>query len=163
MNTTPFLHTIPSPIGALTIGGSTDAVCFVAFDMPPHEEMAIVPEALKLAAEQLIAYFSGELRVFSVPLLPEGTPFQQTVWKQLIQIPYGRISNYRTIAQQLGDTNKVRAVGGANGRNPVAIIVPCHRVIGSDASLTGYAGGLWRKQWLLEHEQKLAGGVQLLF
>ncbi len=108
---------------------------------------------LRDAREQLSAYFAGELRVFTLPLHPRGTPFQRSVWKVLEAIPYGTTTTYGAIARTLGDPNACRAVGAANGRNPISVVVPCHRVIGQDGSLTGYAGGLAMKRALLELEQ----------
>jgi methylated-DNA-[protein]-cysteine S-methyltransferase len=106
---------------------------------------------------QLDAYFAGELVAFDVPLAVHGTEFQKRVWDQLVQIPYGETISYSELARRLGDLKLVRAVGLANGRNPISIIVPCHRVIGADGSLVGYGGGLERKQWLLEHEEVTSG------
>ena len=110
--------------------------------------------------EQLDAYFAGELETFDVPLALHGTPFQRRVWEQLTRIPFGETISYSDLARRLGDPKLVRAVGLANGRNPVSIIVPCHRVIGADGSIVGYGGGLERKQWLLEHEA-VASGLRL--
>jgi methylated-DNA-[protein]-cysteine S-methyltransferase len=107
--------------------------------------------------EQLDAYFAGELQDFDVPLALHGTAFQLRVWEQLAQIPFGETISYSELARRLGDPKLVRAVGLANGRNPVSIIIPCHRVIGADGSLVGYGGGLERKQWLLEHEEVSSG------
>jgi len=106
------------------------------------------------AANELLAYFAGNLRVFTVPLDMQGTDFQLRVWNELLKIPYGETRSYAQIAEAVGRPKAVRAVGAANGSNPLAIIVPCHRVIGADGSLTGYAGGVARKRWLLEHEGK---------
>lgn len=104
------------------------------------------------AVEQLKAYFSGKLRSFDIQTDLEGTSFQQKVWKELRNIPFGKTISYLELSKRLGDVKAIRAVASANGRNPLWIIIPCHRVIGSDGSLTGYAGGLYRKKWLLEHE-----------
>ncbi|MDE0078502.1 MAG: methylated-DNA--[protein]-cysteine S-methyltransferase [Caldilineaceae bacterium] len=103
---------------------------------------------------QLDAYFAGDLRCFDLPLGLEGTPFQRQVWQQLLSVGYGQTASYQDIAVAIDNPKAVRAVGAANGRNPVAIIVPCHRIIGSGgrAKLTGYGGGVWRKEWLLRHE-----------
>ncbi len=111
----------------------------------------------------MIQYFNGELRQFELPLHQPGTPFQQDVWNLLATIPYGKTISYMDLAKKTGDTKATRAVANANGKNNIAIIIPCHRVIGSNKELTGYAGGLWRKKWLLEHEAKIAHGVQTLF
>lgn len=113
--------------------------------------------------EQLIQYFHGERRVFELVINQEGTAFQKQVWNELSSIPYGRTISYLELAIKTGDPKATRAVANANGRNNVAIIVPCHRVIGSDKTLVGYGGGLWRKKWLLELEMKIAHGVQTLF
>lgn len=112
---------------------------------------------------QLDGYFEGTLKDFSLPINQPGTVFQLEVWKELNRIPYGKTISYLQLSKNLGNTRAIRAAGTANGKNNVAILVPCHRVIGSDGSLTGYSGGLWRKQWLLEHEAKFSNGVQTLF
>lgn len=113
--------------------------------------------------EQLIQYFNGQRRIFELPLSQEGTPFQQEVWNELLTIPYAKTISYIQLAIRTGDPKATRAVASANGKNNIAIIVPCHRVIGSNGQLIGYGGGLWRKKWLLEHEMKVAYGVQTLF
>jgi methylated-DNA-[protein]-cysteine S-methyltransferase len=107
--------------------------------------------------EQLDAYFAGELDRFDLPLAVHGTDFQKRVWDQLVQIPFGETISYSELARRMGDPKLVRAVGTANGRNPISIIIPCHRVIGADGSLVGYGGGLERKKWLLEHEEVTSG------
>lgn len=114
---------------------------------------------LQHAAAQLAEYFAGSRQHFDLPLAARGTAFQQQVWQQLIRVPYGHTQSYGELALLLGNKNAMRAVGAANGRNPIAIIVPCHRVIGADGKLTGYAGGLNRKVWLLQHEQRIANAV----
>lgn len=112
----------------------------------------IIPEILEDGVRQLEEYFNGERTDFSLNLNPQGTDFQKRVWNALLAIPYGKTSSYLQLSKDLGDVKAIRAVANANGKNPLWIIVPCHRVIGSDGSLTGYAGGLHRKQWLIEHE-----------
>jgi methylated-DNA-[protein]-cysteine S-methyltransferase len=112
---------------------------------------------------QLDEYFEGSRKDFDFPFRQKGTPFQLGVWDELLNIPYGKTISYLQLSQRLGNVKAIRAVGTANGRNNLPIVVPCHRVIGSNGSLTGYGGGLWRKQWLLEHENKYAHGVALLF
>ncbi|MCK0178722.1 methylated-DNA--[protein]-cysteine S-methyltransferase [Flavobacteriaceae bacterium S0862] len=112
----------------------------------------IIPEVSEDAVRQLEEYFNGERTDFSLKLNPQGTDFQKRVWKALLTIPYGKTTSYLQLSKDLRDVKAIRAVANANGKNPLWIIVPCHRVIGSDGSLTGYAGGLHRKQWLLEHE-----------
>jgi len=118
-----------------------------------------------LCKQQLTEYFAGQRQVFTVPLDPQGTPFQQSVWGCLTQIPFGTVKSYGEIAKQLHNPKASQAVGGANGRNPITLIVPCHRVIGADGSLTGYAGGIERKLWLLNHEgfelKKTNGHIKL--
>jgi methylated-DNA-[protein]-cysteine S-methyltransferase len=112
---------------------------------------------------QLREYFSGERTKFDLPLQQEGTPFQQTVWAALTTIPYGKKISYLELSKMIGNVKAIRAAGTANGNNLIPIIVPCHRVIGSNGDLTGYSGDLWRKKWLLELEAKFANGVQTLF
>lgn len=102
----------------------------------------------------------GTRKVFDLPFLPEGTTFQKSVWDKLNNIPYGKTTSYLRIAQQLNNVKAIRAVGTSNGKNPIAIVIPCHRVIGSNGTLTGYAGGLWRKDWLLKHEQQFGSNVK---
>ena len=109
-------------------------------------------ELTQRCQQQLNEYFAGQRRVFDLPLEPQGTPFQRSIWVCLLRIPFGQTASYRAIAEMANNRQAVRAVGAANGKNPIGIIVPCHRVIGSDGTLTGYAGGLERKAWLLEHE-----------
>ncbi len=118
---------------------------------------------LIICIEQLIQYFNGQRRQFELPLNQPGTPFQQSVWNELQQIPFGKTISYLDLAKRIGDPRATRAVASANGKNHIAIIVPCHRVIGSNRELVGYAGGLWRKKWLLEMEAKVAFGIQTLF
>jgi methylated-DNA-[protein]-cysteine S-methyltransferase len=111
-----------------------------------------IPSELKEAAIQLQEYFEGKRTHFTFLLHPSGTEFQKKVWQELLNIPFGKTCSYLELSKKLGDVKAIRAVAAANGKNPLWIVVPCHRVIGSDGSLTGYAGGLWRKKWLLEHE-----------
>lgn len=111
-----------------------------------------IPECLQDCVTQLDEYFQGERTEFDLKLNPKGTDFQQSVWKELNNIPFGKIRTYMEQTKQIGDPKAIRAVASANGKNPIWIVIPCHRVIGSDGSLTGYAGGIWRKKWLLEHE-----------
>jgi methylated-DNA-[protein]-cysteine S-methyltransferase len=118
---------------------------------------------LKKCTRQFDEYFSGKRKIFELPIRQDGTEFQQKVWSELIRIPYGKTISYLQLAQRLGDVKSIRAAGSANGRNKLNIIVPCHRVIGSDGSLVGYGGGLHRKRWLLDLENKYANGVSLLF
>jgi len=155
-----------SPLGWIRIAADENCVTEVAFndnlEHPPAVPAVLLP--LQLACmEQLIQYFQGERRAFDLPLGQAGTVFQQDVWNLLTAIPFAKTISYLELAVRVGDSKATRAVANANGRNNIAVIVPCHRVIGSNGELTGYAGGLWRKKWLLEHERKLAYGVQTLF
>ena len=150
-------HTIyyETEIGTLAITGSVAGIRAIIFvDTPPakHEAGDDLPDPVTNCITQLTEYFKGERSEFTVKLDMQGTNFQQRVWRQLLTIPYGRTTTYGNIAQQIGDPKAAQAVGAANGQNPIPIIVPCHRVIGSDGDLVGYGGGLWRKKWLLAHE-----------
>jgi len=147
-----------TPVGWLELLASADALLRIQFlDRKPEtaKEVESGDSILDKTARQLTEYFEGERKAFSVPLEPEGSDFQQKVWEQLQQIPYGTTISYGTLAQRLGNANKVRAAGRANGQNPIPIIVPCHRVIGADDSLVGYAGGIERKRYLLKLEGAL--------
>ena len=161
-----------SPIGILQIKNSGNAIIELSFT--DKLEKAITGETGLVSAEpvspvlkkciaQLDGYFAGKLFDFDLNLAQEGTAFQQQVWSELIKIRYGRTSSYLALSKSIGNEKAIRAAGTANGKNNIAIIVPCHRVIGSNGSLVGYGGGLWRKHWLLEHEAKYANGVQTLF
>lgn len=150
---------VPSPIGLLHVTATDDAVVAIAFDgQQPEGTPADGPHVvLDAAAEQLTEYFAGQRTEFDLPLEPRGTPFQRAAWQALLTIPYGRTVSYGEQALRLGDPRKARAVGAANGQNPIPIVVPCHRVIGSTGKLTGFGGGLSTKAWLLEHEQAVLG------
>lgn len=160
---TPTYHTtIPSPLGDLLLTGNGQALTGVY--LTPHRHGPTVgvewvrDEApFAEARRQLAEYFAGTRREFDLPLAPSGTAFQQQVWTALRTVPYARTASYGDIARAIGNPRGVRAVGLANGRNPLSIVVPCHRVIGSDGSLTGYGGGVERKQWLLAHEARRGG------
>jgi methylated-DNA-[protein]-cysteine S-methyltransferase len=145
---------INSPLGYTKISGDSDCISSVSIINTPEELSEIIPELLLECVTQLRAYFKNESKTFDLKLNPEGTVFQKKVWKQLKTIPYGKTISYLQLSKQLGDVKAIRAVANANGKNPLWIIVPCHRVIGSDGNLTGYAGGLHRKQWLLNHESE---------
>jgi len=143
---------IKTPLGTALIEGDHSGIAKVSVldqDIEPTEE---VPEDLKDCVVQMEEYFRGERTEFALKLNPEGSEFQKRVWDELLKIPFGKRSTYMKLTLRLGSEKAIRAVAGANGKNPIWIIIPCHRVIGSDGSLTGYAGGLWRKKWLLEHE-----------
>lgn len=135
------------------MGDETGVSVISCLDVPDNQlTQTTLPDPVRRAAEQLRDYFAGSRQPFDFPLNPIGTPFQQTVWQALLRVPFGTTLSYMALTRQLGNERAIRAVAAANGRNPLWIVVPCHRIIGSDGSLTGYAGGLWRKQWLLEHE-----------
>ncbi len=143
---------IQSPIGPARITGDADGVSVISVCNEPVECSDEIPAVLTEAVFQLREYFAGSRTDFTFRINPEGTAFQRNVWRELLQIPFGKTVSYLELAKKLGDVKAIRAVASANGKNPLWIVVPCHRVIGTDGSLTGYAGGLWRKKWLLEHE-----------
>ncbi|WP_282134803.1 methylated-DNA--[protein]-cysteine S-methyltransferase [Seonamhaeicola maritimus] len=143
---------VNSPLGYTKIVGNVDGISSVIVLNSEEKITDIIPEILEDCTIQLKEYFEGTRKEFSLKLNPLGTNFQMKVWKHLEQIPYGKSISYLELSKQLGDPKAIRAVANANGKNPLWIIVPCHRVIGSDGSLTGYAGGLHRKQWLINHE-----------
>ena len=143
---------INSPLGFTKIIGDIDGVVSITILNSEEKITDIIPLELEDCVFQLQEYFDGKRIVFDIKLNPEGTDFQKKVWNQLLEIPYGKTLSYLELSKQLGDVKAIRAVAKANAKNPIWIIIPCHRVIGSDGSLTGYAGGLNRKQWLLEHE-----------
>jgi len=146
---------INSPIGSIIIEGTMDAISRIEFTIF-QEEKIHSSELHAKCIKQLNEYFEGNRKDFNFPIDQEGTPFQQEVWKALLTIPYGQTISYIQLAKQLGDEKAVRAVGGANGKNKIAIVVPCHRVIGNNNTLTGYAGGLEKKKWLLQHEHNFS-------
>jgi methylated-DNA-[protein]-cysteine S-methyltransferase len=166
---------LPSPLGELRLAADDDGLRGVYFPIHRHDpELEGVPiveldataagggtggalAILRAAAAQLSEYFAGQRRVFELPLRPAGTEFQQRVWMQLREIPFAVTRSYGELAVAVGNRNASRAVGAANGKNPISIIVPCHRVIGADGSLTGFGGGEPAKRWLLDHEARVAG------
>jgi methylated-DNA-[protein]-cysteine S-methyltransferase len=163
---------LPSPIGDLTVVADDGAITHLLMDAAPYrpdgadglgEPGDPAEEPFAAAAVQLAAYFAGVLTQFDLPLAPRGDDFHQRVWALLREIPYGETRSYGDLARVLGDRNLAQAVGTANGRNPIAVVVPCHRVIGSDGSLVGYAGGLDRKRFLLALEEPPADEVGRLF
>jgi O-6-methylguanine DNA methyltransferase len=161
------LDTIDSPLGPLLAVADGEAIRALEFVKPGGaiRQLEALQAALGATLErgthpllerlrsQLAEYFDGRRRVFDVPLRFAGTPFQERVWNRLLTIPYGEVRSYLDLARDLGDVKAVRAVGGANGSNPISILVPCHRVIGADGSIVGYGGGLDRKEWLLALER----------
>ncbi|RCT53701.1 methylated-DNA--[protein]-cysteine S-methyltransferase [Winogradskyella sp. KYW1333] len=142
---------IETPIGFAKIIGDKNGISSVTLTSKKVKSDSIPYELLDCVI-QLKAYFKEDLQSFNLNINPEGTAFQKSVWKQLQTIPYGKTISYLELSKQLGDVKAIRAVANANGENPLWVIIPCHRVIGSDESLTGYAGGLCRKQWLINHE-----------
>lgn len=155
---TTYTATMSSPVGDIALVGDGEALS--GLFMPQHRHRPPLPEhavrddaAFAAAREQLAAYFAGERTDFDLPVAATGTPFQHEVWHALTEIPYGTTWSYGDLAQRIGKPAAVRAVGLANGRNPVSIVVPCHRVVGADGSLTGYGGGLDRKRFLLDLER----------
>lgn len=160
-----FTARLETPIGPLEAVSDRGAILAVSFaggtgrarrrgaGREAGTQVVSRPPVLEACLRQLEAYFRGERRSFDVPLRLEGTPFQRRVWQALLRVPFGRTTTYGELAAALGNPRAGRAVGGANHRNPVSIIVPCHRVVGGDGGLVGYGGGLWRKEWLLRHER----------
>lgn len=150
---------IQTPLGIAKLEGDSHGLSAVSvLDSDTTVVTEIIPEVLEDAVYQLREYFNGNRKEFDLNLNPQGTDFQQRVWKGLLDIPYGKTRSYLQLSKTLGDVKAIRAVAAANGKNPLWIIVPCHRVIGSDGSLTGYAGGLHRKKWLIEHESPVKQG-----
>ncbi|MGH8162636.1 MAG: methylated-DNA--[protein]-cysteine S-methyltransferase [Gammaproteobacteria bacterium] len=154
-----FYMEMPSPIGRLTLTANEKALTGIYFEgeqVPPADGRENRPShsALKTARRQLEEYFASRRRSFDIPLAPEGTAFRRRVWKALERIPYGETRSYGDIARSIRNPKAARAVGAANGANPIPIVVPCHRVIGADGTLTGYGGGLWRKGMLLALERQ---------
>ncbi|MCU6602307.1 methylated-DNA--[protein]-cysteine S-methyltransferase [Peribacillus frigoritolerans] len=145
-----------SPIGVIEISGTNDAIRSIMFaerDIKINIMQEHTPQVLAECFSQLDEYFKGERREFTFPYTLEGTTFQKNVWNALTGILYANTGSYKDIAVSIGNEKAIRAVGSANGRNKLSIVIPCHRIIGSNGKLTGYAGGLWRKEWLLQHER----------
>lgn len=151
---------INSPLGITKIVGDENGISKISVH-DDGEVSSIIPSVLQEAVQQLHDYFLSKRNTFDFKLNPQGTEFQQKVWQELLKIPFGKTISYLDLSKKLGDVKAIRAVASANGKNPLWIVVPCHRVIGTDGSLTGYAGGLIRKKWLLEHES--ASTQQSLF
>ncbi len=161
-----------SPVGILEIRSSGSAISEVLFANSwkgakiNESELSFVKSRstiIKSCIKQLDEYFAGTRKEFTIHISQVGTDFQQSVWKELNKIPYGRTISYHELSKRIGNVKAIRAVGTANGNNSICIIIPCHRVIGINGDLVGYGGDLWRKKWLLEHEGKIANGVQTLF
>jgi methylated-DNA-[protein]-cysteine S-methyltransferase len=143
-----------SEIGTLKIMGTEKGITFVGFVNEVPTESPEVHSCIKECMDQIDDYFKGNRKQFDLKLDPHGTDFQKQVWDQLMKVPYGVTSSYKDIATAIGNEKAIRAVGSANGKNDIVIIIPCHRIIGSDGTLVGYGSGLDRKQWLLDHEAK---------
>jgi methylated-DNA-[protein]-cysteine S-methyltransferase len=148
---------IKTPLGIAKIVGDENGISLISI-LDEGVVSSNIPTILQEAVSQLNDYFDGKRTDFTFKLNPSGTDFQQKVWRGLLEIPFGKTMSYLELSKKLGDAKAIRAVASANGKNPLWIVVPCHRVIGTDGSLTGYAGGLWRKKWLLEHENPTAQG-----
>jgi methylated-DNA-[protein]-cysteine S-methyltransferase len=156
--------TMPSPLGVLRLYAHADELVGVHLpDQPAPDAKHFASPVLSATALQLAEYFAGRRRVFDLPLAPRGTGFQALVWRALVAIPFGETRSYGALARAIGRPAASRAVGAANGKNPIAIIVPCHRVIGASGDLTGYAGGLATKKWLLDHEARFTPAAQTSF
>ena len=156
-----FFSEVESPVGQLLLLG--DGSALKGLYMTEQKHRPPLPEGcqrsdkpFRAIREQLRAYFAGKLQDFDVRLAGEGSPFQEQVWRALLEIPFGETESYGSLARRIGNDKASRAVGLANGRNPIGIIVPCHRVVGANGSLTGYGGGVARKRWLLDHERRFA-------
>ncbi len=165
-----YYDSMDSPVGKLVIESDGDAIVSIHIklndenlqDLTSNSAGLHLPACLASCKMQLAEYFEGSREQFDLPLSPKGTPFQKRVWTELQSIPFGQTISYLELARRLGDPKVIRASGTANGKNPIAIIIPCHRVIGSNGDLVGYAGGLTNKRWLLSHESKYAGGISQL-
>lgn len=154
-----------SPVGLLKIAGTEQYINEISFidDKNAVARAAQSNALLHQCVEELIEYFSGRRVSFDIPVYQEGTNFQNKVWGELLNVNFGKTISYLQLAKRLGDPNCIRAAASGNAKNQICILVPCHRVIGSNQSLVGYVGGLWRKKWLLDHENRIANGVQTLF
>lgn len=162
--TAVYRTTYQSPLGLLVFTANAEAVLSIEFTenaLPAIVETLALPACLEQALQQVSEYLAGTRLLFNFPVQVAGTPFQQQVWQLLQAIPFGQTVSYHSLALQLNNPGAIRAIGAANGKNKLAIVWPCHRVIGSNGQLVGYAGGLWRKQWLLQHERTIAGTQQL--
>lgn len=143
-----------SEIGLLEVVGNEKGILTIIFGADEFETDRNLPALMAECLQQLTEYFKGQRQAFSVPLILEGTAFQKAVWRQLQKIPFGQTASYGDVARAVGRPKAFRAVGNANNKNPIPLIIPCHRVIGSDGKLVGFGGGIWRKEWLLDHEKR---------
>ncbi len=149
---------LPTPIGTIAVSATPAGIVAVRYSQTTGQPSSDQPACLRQALDELAAYFAGNLTAFTVPLKPAGTPFQQKVWAAVAAVPFGHTVSYRDLAAAAGVPRAARAVGAANAHNPINIIIPCHRVVGADGSLTGYSGGIEKKHWLLDHEQRVLVG-----
>lgn len=162
--TNQFATYLATPVGPLVITGTTSFITSVRFTGEIQKHLDVIPDLLVQCKKELEEYFLGVRRLFTVPLQATGTAFEQEVWEQLQRVPFGTTLSYAEVAKRISkNTGASRAVGHAIAKNPIVIIIPCHRVIGKDRKLVGYAGGLWRKDWLLQHEAKISGKALSLF
>lgn len=145
-----------SPLGQIELTGTKEGIISIMF-CEDGEQTKDIPVVLAECYQQIDEYFQGKRQSFSIKYVLNGTEFQSKVWAELAKIPYGETVSYKNIAEAIGNVKAIRAVGNANGKNTLNIVIPCHRVIGANGSLTGYGGGLWRKEWLINHEQKNMG------
>ena len=164
-STTTIYH---SPLGILEVTAENESITSLSFSdekiLQQHDQPeSVVPNVVKECEKQLDEYFASKRKLFDLQLKPAGTDFQKKVWELLSAIPYGKTISYLELSKLFGNTLAIRAIGSANGKNPIALIIPCHRVIGNDGKLVGYAGKIWRKQWLLEHEGAIVNKQQSLF
>jgi methylated-DNA-[protein]-cysteine S-methyltransferase len=158
----PYTTFFSSPIGLMEISSTDKAVTSVSFVETKEKAATLsMPDCLKECVEQLDEYFRGTRKAFTILTLLEGTSFQQQVWHELENIPFGKTTSYLAMARKLNNPNAMRAIGNTNSKNKICILLPCHRVIGHDGSMVSYAGGLWRKKWLLAHEQTYSGYQQM--
>ncbi len=160
-----FVTYYKSPIGIIKIAATEHYITEVRF-VDDEQDVTFSHTSIQLlhhCVEEMIEYFNGKRRTFDLPVYQQGSTFQERVWSELLSINFGRTISYMDLAKKLGDPKCIRAAATSNGKNQLCVIVPCHRVIGSGAKLVGYSGGLWRKRWLLNHENKIAHGVQTLF
>lgn len=141
-----------TPLGTARMEGDASGISAISVQDHHHLSNSEIPDELKNAVDQLLEYFEGSRKHFEIPLNPSGTDFQKKVWRELQKIPFGKTITYLELSKKLGDPKAIRAVASANGKNPIWVVIPCHRVIGSQGEMVGYAGGIHRKKWLLNHE-----------
>ena len=154
---------INSPVGYLKLTSTKDELIAISFSEETGDSTGYQPEVLKITEKQLNEYFDGSRKEFDLKLNPGGTQFQLKIWELVRRVPFGKTASYIDIAREAGSLAKTRAVGMANGKNPIPIVIPCHRIIGKNGSLTGYAGGIERKLYLLQHEMKHSHSAETLF